>query len=586
MGRFGRLQALIVRFFLTLHFVLVVWRVTEFWGVWYWFLAAAIVPFLFEGAYTVVKRKGVEWQWFSPCFFCYIAATLPGIWLLEIHRTNKYQAANITTIAISGVEIPIRLSADKWVVVVEELMLYLMILGRWLLPRGEVGREQLSQLLFAFIGIASDIMELFSLFDEDMIRQDTIVTYFLLGVWSWSIVQFTLTFHAAHKPRRARGLQLSTQIDPHLENRNAAIRVELGASLMSLFMQDGPFLALRLYCMVTYDLITYSLVFFTAKNTLVILLLLYKITILLSKRFCPARLDEFEHVLGGEKDRKTRTTDKKDARLNGAFGDMDVYDLQLVIDGPATEAKKKDKDKDQFVETVSEDTILAKDKEEKDKGKGSLERTKGGKKEKAKRTSKDEALDRGKEVKDKDTEALEKTKKERKKDKEEGGVGDNTTRPNGSAVKDAELMTPKDVEVEVVENGEGTRHKSRTSDDSGMEDGIHEASVPEVEPTEKATESGPHHKDETESRPPAQALIQSITTGPIYEIADSQPESADRPSEIPPTQLPPTEQPCEIPSNQPSDGRQSPPSDHSPAPDAPHDVLSPFVPHLPSSSFV
>nr|KAG5703837.1 hypothetical protein BaRGS_031471 [Batillaria attramentaria] len=404
MGRFARLQALIVRFWLILHFVLVVWRVTEFWGVWYWFLAAAIVPFLFEGAYTVVKRKGVEWQWFSPCFFCYIAATLPGIWLLEIHRTNTYQAANITTIqslAISGVEIPIRLSADKWVVVVEELMLYLMILGRWLLPRGEVGREQLSQLLFAFIGIASDIM-------------------------------------------------------------------------------DGPFLALRLYCMVTYDLITYSLVFFTAKNTLVILLLLYKITILLSKRFCPARLDEFEHVLGGEKDRKTRTTDKKkDARLNGAFGDMDVYDLQLVIDGPATEAKKKDKDKDQFVETVSEDTILAKDREEKDKGKGSLERTKDGKKEKAKRTSKDEALDRGKEVKDKDTEALEKTKKERKKDKEEGGVGDNTTRPNGSAVKDAELMIPKDVEVEVVENGEGTRHKSRTSDDSGMEDGIHEASVPE-----------------------------------------------------------------------------------------------------------
>nr|KAG5687473.1 hypothetical protein BaRGS_030478 [Batillaria attramentaria]KAG5703834.1 hypothetical protein BaRGS_031468 [Batillaria attramentaria] len=47
---------------------------------------------------------------------------------------------------------------DTWVLVVEELMLYLMILGRWLLPRGEVGREQLSQLLFAFIGIASDIM--------------------------------------------------------------------------------------------------------------------------------------------------------------------------------------------------------------------------------------------------------------------------------------------------------------------------------------------------------------------------------------------------------------------------------------------
>jgi hypothetical protein len=44
------------------------------------------------------------------------------------------------------------------VLVVEELMLYLMILGRWFLPRGDVGREQLTQLLFGFIGIASDIM--------------------------------------------------------------------------------------------------------------------------------------------------------------------------------------------------------------------------------------------------------------------------------------------------------------------------------------------------------------------------------------------------------------------------------------------
>ena len=56
------------------------------------------------------------------------------------------------------VDIPLRLSPNTWVLVVEEMMLYFMILGRWMLPRGDVGREQLTQLLFGFIGIASDIM--------------------------------------------------------------------------------------------------------------------------------------------------------------------------------------------------------------------------------------------------------------------------------------------------------------------------------------------------------------------------------------------------------------------------------------------
>lgn len=349
------LQAIAVRLCLCLHFVLVVWRVTVSWGNHFWPLAAAIAPFVLESIYTLVRRRGIEWKWFSPCFFFYMAATLPGIWLLEIHRTNTFQAANSThleSLAISGLEIPLRLSADTWVLVVEELMLYLMILGRWVLPRGEVGREQLSQLLFAFIGISSDIMELFSLFDEDMIRHNTEVTYALLGVWSWSIVQFSLTFHAAHKPRRARGLRLAPpEKDPHLEIRHAVIRVELMASILSLFMQDGPFLVLRLYCMVTYNLITYSLVFFTAKNVLVILLLLYKITILLFKRFCPKQDDDDDDKLektgvedeweNAEKERVWEREKRRRQNSGASQRSLVMTDLQMTIEGPAKEAKKK-----------------------------------------------------------------------------------------------------------------------------------------------------------------------------------------------------------------------------------------------------
>ncbi|XP_076458753.1 transmembrane protein 26-like [Babylonia areolata] len=295
MAAFNRVKAFVVRWFLCLHFVLVVWRVTASWSQDYWLLATAILPFLLEGAYTIVKRAGMEWRQFSLCFFFYLCATLPGIWLLEIKKTMTYQNQNYTQvedIVVSGVEIPIRLSPNTWVLVVEEMMLYLMILGRWLLPRGGVGREQLTQLLFGFVGIASDIMELFSLFDEDPgIRHNTLMAYAILAVWSLSTFQFTLTFATAHRPRRARGLRLSV-VDPDRSHRVSVLRVELVATVLSMLMQDGPFLTLRLYTIITYNVITYSLVFFTAKNVLVILLLLYKIFLLMGKLCCPKSGDD------------------------------------------------------------------------------------------------------------------------------------------------------------------------------------------------------------------------------------------------------------------------------------------------------
>ncbi|XP_025110734.1 transmembrane protein 26-like [Pomacea canaliculata] len=284
----AQLKALLVRLVLCLHFLLVVWRVTVAWGKTLWFLTCAIAPFLIETIFTIVKRKGTEWKWFSLCFFFYSGATLPGIWLLEIKRTKTYLSANVTSledIMIPGLDIPLRLSSDTWVLVMEELLLYLMILGRWILPRGHVGREELSQLLFAFLGMASDMIDLFSLFEEDRIRVDMSVTYALLAVWSWSVLQFSLTFYTAHRPRRARGLQMTGHRHDTLSvYRLNIIYTELAASFVSLFMQDGPFLALRLYTVVVYQTVNHSTIFFICKNILVIFILIYKIVILCHKR--------------------------------------------------------------------------------------------------------------------------------------------------------------------------------------------------------------------------------------------------------------------------------------------------------------
>ncbi|XP_067672952.1 transmembrane protein 26-like [Haliotis asinina] len=298
-------KAVVVRLVLFLHTIVSIWRVTDVWkNDQFWLLTLATVPFIIEGIYVVVKKEGIEWKWLCPCFLFFLMSTMPAIWLLEISRQGTFATTNITAvtdIAIAGVRVPIRLTPDTWVLVIEESLLYLMILGRWLLPRGEVSREQLSQLLFSFLAIASDIMELFSLFDEDVVRGSIVVTYVLLSVWTWSILQFTLVLTIYNRPRKARVVEKTASI---LLEHKEGVKLEIIAIFISMLMQDGPFLCLRLFCMLQFQLFTYSVVFFTAKNLLVILLLVYRLSILCSENYCRKGHkgdDELEFEMKNEK---------------------------------------------------------------------------------------------------------------------------------------------------------------------------------------------------------------------------------------------------------------------------------------------
>ena len=47
----------------------------------------------------------------------------------------------------------------QWVVMIEQLVLFVLILGRWMLPKGDISRDELSQLLLVYIGMAADIIE-------------------------------------------------------------------------------------------------------------------------------------------------------------------------------------------------------------------------------------------------------------------------------------------------------------------------------------------------------------------------------------------------------------------------------------------
>lgn len=160
----------------------------------------------------------------------------------------------------------------------EEIMLLLLIIGRWMLPKGTISREQLSQLLFVYFGISFDIMELFYLFEErDILRNETMY-YVILAIWSFSLFQFTIVLTAV-KSRRPR---LSLQATPL--RRLTSLRCcqfEIWGLLTTVVMQDGPFLILRLYCLIGMKLFSYNLLFYTIKNVLVVILQAYRFTVLL-----------------------------------------------------------------------------------------------------------------------------------------------------------------------------------------------------------------------------------------------------------------------------------------------------------------
>lgn len=50
-------------------------------------------------------------------------------------------------------------------------LMLIIILGRWMLPRGAITRDQLSILLLEYVAIAADILELFEAFEDDQVRE-------------------------------------------------------------------------------------------------------------------------------------------------------------------------------------------------------------------------------------------------------------------------------------------------------------------------------------------------------------------------------------------------------------------------------
>jgi hypothetical protein len=191
----------------------------------------------------------------------------------------------------------------------------LVILGRWFLPKGDISRSTLSQLLLVYMSLASDIVDLLSLLNEDEIQQSKYMTYFTLSTFSWSLFQFSLNLVVTRgRNFQATAINDDNEVDEEENNeeensekenieevkinmspksngcskigqciKNGLLDSEVWSILVTLIFQDGPFLVLRLTSVVRFNVRTFVTMFFTCKNAIIVFLQIYRLSAIFSE---------------------------------------------------------------------------------------------------------------------------------------------------------------------------------------------------------------------------------------------------------------------------------------------------------------
>ncbi|XP_018552553.1 transmembrane protein 26 [Lates calcarifer] len=268
----------------------------------YWFLTFLFLPLVVEMIVTLKSRKGQDYKWFSPPIFLFLVSIIPSIWLLELHhqqnKTSDPQCRNLSSwdnlrdeITLNKTmgnstsyqdylkNIEVLFSAvcpNNWILALHQVLLILLIVGKWLLPLGGgVTRDELSQLLLIFVGTAADILEFTSETLSDVKENSPELVYIILAVWTWSMLQFPLHLAVVNSTPSGEG-EDGVQ-EPSLLARHST---DMWNIVEALFIQDGPFLVVRLTVMTYFGVLHQMLVFFAIKNFLVVILNLYRFAVI------------------------------------------------------------------------------------------------------------------------------------------------------------------------------------------------------------------------------------------------------------------------------------------------------------------
>lgn len=169
------------------------------------------------------------------------------------------------------------LDPENWVAGLEQTMLIVLVLGRWLMPKGDMSRDQLSQLLMVYVGLGADILDIFDTFKEPEVKTNQAVVIIGLALFSWALMQFPLVLTQTQPPKGEPPQGGPSRCPGAPSALASCCSSEAWSLLLTVGLQDGPFLIYRLYLMVQEQVLNQLMIFFTCKNILIVLLELYRI---------------------------------------------------------------------------------------------------------------------------------------------------------------------------------------------------------------------------------------------------------------------------------------------------------------------
>ncbi|XP_063291687.1 transmembrane protein 26-like [Pelobates fuscus] len=262
------LLATISRSLFTAHGIVMIWLLVEVMcNPEYWILLIGLFGVYVEMFITLnVTEKG-EWKWFSPTVFIYLCVTIPCIFLSELElQQNSNVWCNYT-------------SYREWLDAMEQLMILVLIMGRWIMPKGAMTREQLAQLLLLYIGLGADILDILTFLKDDQIRKNN-VTVVGLCLFSWAILQFTLVLTQSSESVDKRISKDSVSVPAARKQCSCMLSArEVWSLVIAVVMQDGPFLGFRLYLLIKHGVRSKTLIFFICKNILTVTIEIYRIIV-------------------------------------------------------------------------------------------------------------------------------------------------------------------------------------------------------------------------------------------------------------------------------------------------------------------
>ncbi|XP_028898478.2 transmembrane protein 26 [Zeugodacus cucurbitae] len=359
-------KAILTRIFFGAHSLLAIWQVTvNTKNYIYWSLCGPLVLLLLEGIFTLMIKKTQEWRWFCPSVFLYLSSIVPAIWLLELDQVARKLSNNqshnnrsdeniLQEVAeIADLDLPVfKIDPDVWITLIEQFLMLILIVGRWMLPKGDLTRDQLSQLLLVYIGTAADIMEFFESYKDVNIIKIDLLVFLTLGIWSWSLMQFTIVLSAT-RARRPRGGGIHHNDETTDCCDGCCCGIDVWAIVLNVILQDAPFLTLRMLIIFQYKILNYMSVFFTCKNTLVIVLQLYRLYVVNAEFWKNRR----EQKAGGDKSQHYKS------RRRGQ--DPDANSIYMISTERGTDVKRKI----QKARDYAEDEFVTRKKNKKDKSK-------------------------------------------------------------------------------------------------------------------------------------------------------------------------------------------------------------------------